>query len=237
VLRGGLGADLLDGGDGEDIADYSNAPATGLLQVGVVVSLDSTASWWNADGDTLINIENVRGSAHRDVLTGNGVANSLWGGDGEDLLSGGGGNDRLFGEGGSDILIGGAGFDQLSGGAAADLFSFASILDISQRQGAGWAGRDEILDFEAGTATGAIDRIDLSGIDANIGKRGDDEFRFIGTKAFSSKAGELHLVDQGVDADGRRMALIEGDVNGDGVADFSLVVHYQGVLGASDFVL
>jgi Ca2+-binding RTX toxin-like protein len=237
VLRGGAGADILDGGDGVDTADYSDAPATNFLRIGVVVSLDSPASWWNADGDTLLNIENVRGSAQRDVLDGNGLANVLWGGDGEDLLNGGGGNDSLFGEGGSDLLVGGAGFDRLSGGASADLFRFGAIGDISQRQGATWGGRDEILDFEAGTAAGAIDRIDLSGIDANVGKRGDNDFNFIGTKAFSRKAGELHLVDQGLDSDGRRMALIEGDVNGDGVADFSLLVHYQGVLGASDFIL
>ncbi len=237
VLRGGEGADHLDGGDGVDTADYSDAPAISFLRIGVVVSLDSPASWWNANGDTLLNIENIRGSAHRDVLSGNAEANTLWGGEGEDLLNGGGGNDNLFGEGGSDLLVGGAGFDRLSGGASADVFSFGAIGDISQRQGGQWTGRDEILDFEAGTANGAIDRIDLSGIDANINKRGDDEFKFIGTKAFSRKAGELHLVDQGVDSDGRRVALIEGDVNGDGVADFSLVVHYQGVLGASDFIL
>ncbi len=47
-------------------------------------------------------IENATGSAHDDVLTGNGLDNRLAGGDG---------NDALHGQGGNDILLGGEGQD------------------------------------------------------------------------------------------------------------------------------
>lgn len=52
-------------------------------------------------------IENVVGSASRDMILGNGADNLLRGG----------GNDFLLGRGGSDILIGGTGHDVLIGGA------------------------------------------------------------------------------------------------------------------------
>ena len=43
----------------------------------------------DARGDEAVNFENVRGSMHDDDLTGNNVANKLWGMDGDDELVGG----------------------------------------------------------------------------------------------------------------------------------------------------
>lgn len=97
-LVGGSGADLLDGGDGIDTASYAGSPA------GVSIDLAAgTASGGDADGDTLISIENVVGSGLADTLSGDAGAN---------VLSGGDGDDWLFGANGNDVLTGGAGADQ-----------------------------------------------------------------------------------------------------------------------------
>ncbi|MDB5406516.1 MAG: Hemolysin-type calcium-binding protein [Rhodospirillales bacterium] len=93
VLVGSPGADTLDGGPGLDIVDYSASPASVTVDLGA-----GTASGGDAQGDTLIGIDDVRGSAFADVITGDGGAN---------LLEGGGGDDTLHGGGGDDILIAG----------------------------------------------------------------------------------------------------------------------------------
>src|SRR6185503_1461077 len=53
--------------------------------------------------DTLIGIENVRGSASNETIIGNAGANVLEGGAGNDLLRGGAGNDTL--SGGASVLL------------------------------------------------------------------------------------------------------------------------------------
>ncbi|HYC67384.1 M10 family metallopeptidase C-terminal domain-containing protein [Brevundimonas sp.] len=97
-LVGGLGNDALNGGAGADIADYSGAGT------GVIVNLSNGTAIGGAGSDTLSSIEEVRGTAHADTLTGDGNANILRGGGGIDTLNGGGGADQLFsgapGEGG-----------------------------------------------------------------------------------------------------------------------------------------
>ena len=93
TLEGRGGNDTLDGGPefdvpGGDFADYSTSPA------GVTVSLvTNTGSGGDAQGDVLIFIENLRGSAFADTLTGDGGANVLAGLGGADVLAGGAGSD------------------------------------------------------------------------------------------------------------------------------------------------
>ena len=95
------------------------------------------------------------------------------------------------------------------------------------------SARDSLDAFEAGA-----DRIDLSRIDANAFVDGDQAFSFIGAASFTaggaSSAGELRAyeVSAGV-------FQVEGDVNGDGVADLSILVAMSGpeTLAASDFML
>jgi Ca2+-binding RTX toxin-like protein len=113
TLEGGSGADSLDGGADNDTASYAASAA------GVTVDLlAGTASGGDADGDTLVSIENLIGSAFVDTLTGDGGANVIDGGDGNDTINGGGGDDTLFGGAGNDDRItGGAGNDTIDGGA------------------------------------------------------------------------------------------------------------------------
>uniref|UniRef100_UPI0031DA33CE calcium-binding protein n=1 Tax=Inquilinus sp. TaxID=1932117 RepID=UPI0031DA33CE len=106
LLIGGAGADVLDGGDGIDLASYYTSAA------GVAVNLAShSASGGEAQGDTLIGIEDLEGSDWNDTLTGNSDDNWLYGLDGNDRLMGGGGDDVLTGGAGADTLDGGAGYN------------------------------------------------------------------------------------------------------------------------------
>ena len=75
----------------------------------------------------------------------------------------------------------------------------------------------------------AATTIDLSTIDARIGG-GNQAFHFIGTHAFTRHAGELRFTDQGA------TCLVQGDVNGDGRADFDILVK-AATLHQGDFVL
>ena len=104
VLKGGGGADTLRGGAGTDTATYDGSVAA------VTVDLSAgTASGGDGEGDTLTDIENVTGSDHDDVLSGDANANRLIGGLGEDRLHGGGGDDRLEGGAGDDVYSFGRG--------------------------------------------------------------------------------------------------------------------------------
>lgn len=114
-LRGGAGADVLDGGGGTDAVDYSTSGA------GVTLRLwNNQALGGDAQGDTLVGIENVIGSDHNDILIAGDGTNELRGGLGSDYLDGLAGDDRLYGGDGDDRLVGGLGADTLVGGAGVD---------------------------------------------------------------------------------------------------------------------
>jgi Ca2+-binding RTX toxin-like protein len=166
------------------------------------------------DGDDL-----VWGGIGNDVLKGEGGNDTLWGGDGNDTLSGGDGNDILYGDAGNDILEGGAGSDTLTGGAGNDIFRFR-IGDV------GGTAIDTITDFTKGQ-----DKIDLSALDAKSATAANEAFSFIGTQSFHKVAGELRYEQVG------GQTKIYGDVNGDGVADFTIVLTKAVALAAGDFAL
>lgn len=65
-------------------------------------------------------IENAQGGSGHDDITGNGAANFLRAGDGDDRLAAAGGNDTLNGDGGNDTLAGGKGDDRLFGAGGSD---------------------------------------------------------------------------------------------------------------------
>jgi Ca2+-binding RTX toxin-like protein len=224
-LIGGNGTDLMSGDAGIDTADYTGDGRA------VNVNLSSGAAQNTGYGlDTLSGIENLTAGAGNDRLVGSTGVNELHGGAGKDTISGIGGADTLYGEAGddniaggagNDLLVGGAGIDELLGGADADTFVFNAISETTV------SGRDTIDDFQQG-----LDHIDLSAIDANVGASGDQAFSFIGSVAFSHAAAQLRQT-----GDGAGNTIIEGDVQGDGVADFQILLKGTYALTGSDFVL
>jgi Ca2+-binding RTX toxin-like protein len=164
-----------------------------------------------------------------DAVVGGKKGEKLVGTPGADDINGRGGSDRLFGDAGADTLAGGRGRDVLTGGSGEDVFRFLSAKD------AGKGGkRDVVTDFEKG-----IDRIDLSGTDANGRKKGDGSFKFIRKDgaAFKDKAGEL--IWERIDKKGQKkdFTLIQGDINGDGKADFQIALKGLIKLDQADFLL
>ncbi|MEZ5841019.1 MAG: LamG-like jellyroll fold domain-containing protein [Hyphomicrobiales bacterium] len=80
----------IDGGDGTDTVDYSSATA------GINVDLGAgTAAVGNWRSDTIVNVENVNGTSHDDVIIGDAGDNIFLGNGGDDILVGGDGNDIL----------------------------------------------------------------------------------------------------------------------------------------------
>jgi serralysin len=207
TLAGNSGANVLAGGLGNDTLSYASATKA------ITVSLASLSAQNTGGGgtDTISGFENLIGSAFSDRLTGSASDN---------VLTGLGGNDKLIGGAGLDQLIGGAGLDTLTGGLDADRFVFTAITDSVVG-----SQRDLITDFSVGT-----DKVDLSGIDAMFGGS-DDQFNFLGTSSFSGNAGELRYLASG------SQTLVEGDTNGDGVANFQIGLTGLLTLHDTDFIL
>lgn len=97
TIEGLDGADLIDGGIGQDTVSYARSEtgvSIDLWAEGGVQQLSSSEGN-HASRDTLINIENVIGSAFDDIIKGNDEYNRLEGGSGDDTLSGRGGVDTF----------------------------------------------------------------------------------------------------------------------------------------------
>jgi Ca2+-binding RTX toxin-like protein len=124
LLDGGAGNDSLDGGAGEDTASYASATAAVKVSLAILTAQNTLG----AGTDTLINIENLTGSAFGDTLTGDTGNNLLRGGLGDDKLTGGGGIDT-------------ASYDDASGGVTVSL---ATTL----AQNTGSAGIDTLKTIE-----------------------------------------------------------------------------------------
>jgi serralysin len=195
--------------DGDGDSDF-------LLELSGVVKLSSSDFVGAAQGETA-------GPAQppSNLLLGTGGDDILDGNSTDQVLRGLGGNDALNGGAGSDRLIGGSGKDRLTGGSGADIFLFEAPGDSPTG-----AGRDRIQDFQRGS-----DKIDLTGIDANANANGDQAFIFIGTAGFSGRPGELHQIRL------NGLTVLEGDLNGDRIADFQIEFASTLSLSSSDFML
>ena len=146
-------------------------------------------------------------TANISIAFGAGIENAV----------GGAGNDRITANGMQN---------RLTGGGGGDVFTFTQ-----HDAQAGWLRSDgkkllpdTIADFVSGQ-----DRIDLSAIDAVRGTGANEAFSWIGAGAFTNVAGELRAVARG------SFIQIEGDTDGNGVADLVILASGPTVL-AGDFV-
>ena len=233
VLEGGAGADRLDGGLGADTVSYSGSDGA------VTVDLrEGTVEGGHAEGDVIVDIENVQGSGYGDVLEGN---------DGANRLSGGGGNDRLLGRGGDDVLEGGAGADRLDGGLGADTVSYSGsdeAVTVDLGEGTvegGHAEGDVIMDIENVLGSGYRDVLGgdnganrLSGGGSNdrlLGRGGDDVLEGgAGADRLLGGAGADTVSYSGSDG-AVTVDLGEGTVEG-GHAEGDVITDIENVLGS-----
>lgn len=248
TIEGGAGADILSGGaDRGDTVSYAGSNAA--VRINLTFGVATTGVGGHAKGDQIsgfsdaigsefddVIIDTVKstlafgyidnqffGGAGNDVLRLGGGADLGRGGVGDDQLWGEAGNDTLYGDGGADVIRGGEGADHLFGGKGADRFVFAAVADSTVLE----PGRDQIHDFSRIQG----DVIDLALIDANTGSSGNGTFTWRGKQAFTGTAGELRWREAG------EHALVLGDINGDGIADFAVLVMDTSTLRITDFVL
>ncbi|MBW0144167.1 M10 family metallopeptidase [Sphingomicrobium clamense] len=139
---------------------------------------------------------------------GGSARDAILGNEVANMLDGREGDDVLVGYEGDDILIGGLGIDELTGGEGADTFVLDN-LDIG----------DIIMDFDGSEG----DMLDLSGIAGEVGT----DLSFIEGAAFSGAAGEVRY-------DGGQLQV---DADGDGGADYTVIMANNADLDASMMVL
>jgi Ca2+-binding RTX toxin-like protein len=262
LIYGGHGTDILTGGSGNDIfffegqrwTDGDRVIGNGGLDA-LVISGVNGVNRIEFEDDSLTSIESISVNnrfatdptavpSYELVLANGNVAvgasltingSSLAAGknlsvDGSLIqngtlnMFGGAGNDVLIGGAKADLIFAAAGADSQTGGGGADVFQFRSVSDSTT------GASDRINDFTSGT-----DKIDLGFIDANAVAAGNQAFTFIGAGAFSNTAGELRAAYDG----GSNTWVVQGDVDGDGFADFQLNVTpaTPDPLVASDFIL
>jgi Ca2+-binding RTX toxin-like protein len=145
--------------------------------------------------------------------------------DGNLILISGAGADTLKGGDGADLIQGGLGVDTLTGGSGVDTFRYTATGESTA------VSMDRILDFASGT-----DKLSLGLIDADSFAAGDQAFHWIGGAAFAgngaASAGELRAFENSGNW------FVEGDVNGDGLADLVLQLTAPAApVVQSDFLL
>ncbi|MBC7985136.1 MAG: hypothetical protein H7X93_00475 [Sphingomonadaceae bacterium] len=153
-----------------------------------------------------------------DTIVGDGDDETLIGTDAGDLIQGLGGADSLVGLGGRDkikggeerdTLVGGRGSDTLVGGLGGDLFRFEAASDSRP-------GKADVI-----TTFKGRDALDLSAIDADKGTAGNQDF--VHVAALTGVAGQLAFSSDGGDG-----TIVEGDVDGDGIADLRIEIRFDG---------
>lgn len=196
-------------------AGAGTAPVTGNAAANRMTG-NAYGNWMSglAGADSLIGgsgADTLYGGLNRDTLSGGNGNDVLSGSSDHDYLAGGAGNDTLAGSTGNDTLIGNAGRDQMAGGSGSDLFVFLTAADSPLGTGA-----DRITDFVSGQ-----DRISLKVLCPTD--------HFIGAAAFSGRAGEWRY--------SATTGQLQGDTDGNGVADFAVNLGIGTVLVPGDLIL
>jgi Ca2+-binding RTX toxin-like protein len=202
LINGGAGADTVFGGAGDD------------LIVAELGDGDDVYFGDDSEGGTGVDALNMSAiTANITVNLGSGPAAFANG----SVSSSQTGNDTIWGienvttGSGNDVIIASNAVNVMNGGLGNDTFTFTST---SATNG------DTILGFQPG------DRIDLTGIDANMTATGDQAFELINGAAFSA-AGQLAV--SFVSRDDGDFTIVQGNIDGNTDADFKIEIagHQQ----------
>lgn len=188
--------------------DYTKEADEGVLAL-LSAPTGGPAVFQGAAVSKIVDDDSIKGTSGNDVLMG---------------IPEGGGTDPFPASGFDLFLIGGGGLDVISGLDKADKFWF-----LPSALGPAAQNVTTLEDF----SRSAGEVMDLSRIDAVTGgfSFANDAFSFIGTTAFGGVAGQLRW-----NADGA-YCLIQGDVNGDAVADLTVRVKGTASVDVNWFVL
>jgi Ca2+-binding RTX toxin-like protein len=128
-----------------------------------------TASDGYGGTDTFTNIENVRGSAFNDTLTGDANVNWLEGGAGNDTLTGGAGNDVFA------FAPAGVGTDTITDFGAGDIVGIGATLTggtATAGDGSTVTGKNVQVSSSGGVTTLWIDTNNVAGAELQINLTG-----------------------------------------------------------------
>jgi Ca2+-binding RTX toxin-like protein len=156
---------------------------------------------------------------------------------------GGAGDDTLIGNQVANVLTGGDGVDRLTGNGGNDIFvAELNATKIATKEGG--LSLDIILDF-----TRRADKIDLSGIDANTTRTGEQEFNFRGKAngktgdLFYKSYGSLNAAEKALGVEigdestiSGPVSIVFGNNDADKDADFALVLIGVKDVAATDFI-
>lgn len=192
-FQGGAGNDTIDGGEGLDNASYQNStgPVNANLATGIAVEQNFNGSVVASGTDTLINIEELRGTDFADTLIG-GSSTSTYlslGGHPLEMFEGRGGNDfiqgAVFNPGTTDHLNW-AEYRRAPG---------AVSIDLSQATGTLGTDRTLVVDDSYGTQDTLVNINGVVGSrfdDALVGDEANNAFRGLGGN---------DLIDGGIGSD------------------------------------
>ena len=194
-IEGGDGGDDLDGGaGGGDTVSYENSDRRVRVDLGAGGDTEASVSGGHATGDSITNFENIKGSAHGDVLTAissetadapgaaGQTGSTLWGLGGDDSLVGGFGNDTIEG---------GAGADEMDGGVQAGR---AVTAPNTQQNTLSYAGSDAGVTVNLATASasgGHAEGDDIETYELTLNQGEDDETE-IDVATFRNVTGSMH---------------------------------------------
>ncbi|WP_298943670.1 VCBS domain-containing protein, partial [uncultured Psychromonas sp.] len=121
--------------------------------------------------------DTIYGYSSNDTLSGGAGNDQIFGGDNDDTISGDSDNDELYGEGGADTLDGGLGDDILTGGIGTDILTGGDGADTFIWTDSDTYGSDSITDFNVEEG----DKLDLSDLlqgetEGDLGKYFDISF-------------------------------------------------------------
>jgi Ca2+-binding RTX toxin-like protein len=232
VLEGGAGADTLDGtGSINDTASY--AGAAGRIVIDLRLGTQTGIS--DDNGDVLVGIENLIGSAQLDILTGDAGNNRIDGGADLDFIDGGAGNDTLIGgtqAGFGDVV------EYRSSNAAVTV-----SLALTTAQNTIGAGIDVLSGFENLTGSALDDRLTGDALANRLeGEAGNDTLNGgLGQDTLFGGAGADHFVFNAALNVANADAVIGFEAGSDKVelenAVFTALGLATGTLQASQFAL
>ncbi|MES9957227.1 MAG: putative Ig domain-containing protein [Sedimenticola sp.] len=110
-IYGGGGFDIIKGGVGDDTINLRSWHGVERIDGGGGYNVIQSGFYQNYSNVELVDIDEIRGSNHTNIIYGSSGADKINGGGGNDILNGRTGDDTISGDAGNDVLIGGEGND------------------------------------------------------------------------------------------------------------------------------